>query len=558
MFPKAPNVQVYAPTALVAGQQVVVEIITEAEEPVKVEYIDATITGKQGWRVGSGKSSVVVRAEYPALKARLREAGELRAGRSSFHTSFLLPADMPPSHLIQPAWAWLELKVRVAIPWWPDGKYAFTLPVRVPAPATVERRPYAIRSTAAAAEPRIELSLASTSLIAGETVVGSCAVFQLDDRKPRDVELMLVPSFKLHRGGRYRERRGETLGITVTIPAGGAGTSVPFRFKLPADIAPTFSTVTHELAWWLVAKSGSFFGTKVEVNVPLTIYDASAAANTERLTVAPRLTDERISGAFAQFASEHGWSEAVDEQDPDQLAYERDAGDATLRLGYAYRGEQGAFLVAKVIYPSLGLGLSVTPSSRVRELLSKDIEVSIAQWDRAHHVTARSATQTLSFLTTMVPRAIDAAKPLGGLRAWNDDEIGFERQVSAIESHDLSRAAEALEALANHLAGATLQTPPQLEVDLALYRQLAQRLQGRLTVGDLTIEGTIDLRPVTIALEFDEDRPIRIYARVGEPEAAIDDSLPLDGRLDVAAVRELVLKLRADLASREPNQGPYR
>jgi hypothetical protein len=585
MFPKAPKVEVFAPTTLFAGNQVSVEVVIEAEQETKIEYVDARITGKQGWRIGSGKNSISARADYPALIARLREAGTLPAGTSRHRTVFTLPAAMPPSHALAPAWAWLEMYVRVAIPWWPDGKYKFTLPLRVPPPTTVERKPYAIRSSASADEPRLELSLGSTHLIAGETVVGSLAVFHLDDRKAREVDLTLVPSFKLHRGRRYYERRGETLGIAVTIPAGGAGTSVPFRFRLPDTMTPSFKTVTHELAWWLVAKSGSFFTKKVELNVPLTVFDASAAARTERLIAAPRLTDERITTTFAEFAREHGWHAAVDEEDPDRLVYEREAGDATLRLGYDYRGQAGSFLVAKVAYPALGLGLSVTPSSRVRELLSKDIQVSIPAWDRAHHVTARSAVQTLSFLNTTVPAIIHAADSIGPLRSWTDDELVFEDQVSTIEARDLVRAAATLETLARTISAATVLSPPLLEIDLAAYRQLAQRLQGQLTVGDLTIDGTLDQRPVIIALEFDEDRPTHVVVRVGDPEISVDDqplteaeladavfegaglqlsggiasaSLPLDGRFDVTRVRDLVTALRALLARRDPNRGPYR
>jgi hypothetical protein len=323
-------------------------------------------------------------------------------------------------------------------------------------------------------------------------------------------------------------------------------------------VTPTFSAITHDLSWWLVARAGSFFGGKVDVAVPLEIFDASAAATTARLTSTPRLTDERVTAAFAQLA-EHGWQSTVDPDDQDQLVYQRELGDATLRLGYAYRGQEGAFLVASIAYPRLGLGLHVTPSSRVRELFSEDIEVDIAEWDRAHHVTARSATQSLSYLHAAVPRVSETAKRLRAtLHAWTDDEIVFERAVSTVDIHDLTFADEILAPLAEALAAVPVLSPPELRVDLPAYRQLAQRLQGRLAVGDLTIEGMLDQRPVLIALEFDGERPVGLVARVGDHETSVDDTLSLDGRLDVAQVRELVTRLRAELAQREPAGGPYR
>jgi hypothetical protein len=565
MFPKAPEVEVFAPTTLFAGREASVEVVITAEEATKIDYVDVRLTGHQGWRIGSGKHAVTQRAKYPELVARVREKGELPAGATRVRTSFPLPHDMPPSHSVSPAWAWLELYVRVAIPWWPDGKYKFILPVRRPPPADVERKPYAIRSTATVNEPRLELSLSSTTLIAGESVVGSLAVFHLDDRKPREVDLTFVPSFKLYRGRRYYERRGETLELTVTIPAGGAGTSVPFRFRLPDTITPTFTSYTHELAWWLIAKSGSFFGPRVEVNAPLEIYDASAAARTERLVAAPRLTDERIAGVLAEFATQQGWERVVDEDDPDLILYERPVPSwdrAAILLGYAYRGQAGSFLVARVEYPSLGLALAVTPSSRVREMLSKDIEIDLAAWDRAFHVDARSPVQTQPFLRSAVPSVLQAIESLGPVRSWNDDAIVFERAVSTVRPNELALTSMALDALARALAAVPVESPPGLDVDFGEWQRMAKRFDGEMSPGDLTIEGTCDARPVTIALEFDGETPVRLHARVGDVSAgedrSVSDSLPIDGHLDTARVRELVTTLRAELARREPDFGPYR
>jgi hypothetical protein len=593
MFPSAPEVEVFAPTTLFTGRQVTVEIVITANEATKIEYVDARLTGHQGWTIGSGKSEVTERGRYPELYARLREEGELPAGTSRYRATFELPRGMPPSHALAPAWAHVELFVRVSIPWWPDGKYKFVLPVRVPPPPDVTRIPFAIRSSAAADDPRIEVSLASTRLIAGETVVGSCAIFHLDDRKPREVELTLVPSFKLHRGRRHRERRGPTLGITVTIPPGGAGTSVPFRFRLPDDITPSFSTVTHDLSWWLVAKSGSFFGKKVEVSVPLEICDASTAALTEKLSVAPRLSDERVARAFEDFARQDGWRTVTEDNDlvdGTQLVIERDAGDATLRISYVYLGEAGTFVFTSVRPPSLGLGLSVKPSSRIAQLLSSDVEIDLAEWDRTHHVVARSPAQATPFLRAVVPAVQAGEAVLGPLRSWSDDELVFSRTVAGIELASLVKAKDALEQLAAALASAAIAPPPGVDVDLDAWKSLAQRYGGRVTPGDLTIDGTLDQLPVEVVLEFAGERAQRIRAYVGDPlRTANSDPLSEQERgewpadfaelqlvdgvasamlpiaalgntavIDVSRVRELVVALRGLLARRDPSGGPFR
>ena len=234
ILPSAPDVQVFAPTTWFVGQTAVIEIEVHAKEETKVDFIDVRGTGQQGWAVGAGEHRVVQKASFPELMARVMEAGVLPAGRSRYAARFQLPHGCAPSHDLDPAR--FEIFVHVSIPWWIDGRYRFHVPVRVPPPARVERTPYAVRSTQAstpAGKPRLELSLASTRLIAGETLVGSCAVFHVDDRKPRELDITLVPTLELHRGSRQRDRRAATYDISIPLPAGSAGTNVPFQFRLP-------------------------------------------------------------------------------------------------------------------------------------------------------------------------------------------------------------------------------------------------------------------------------------------------------------------------------------
>ena len=595
MFPSAPDVEVYAPNVLFIGRNATVEIVVHAKKQTNVDFIEARVSGHQGWHLGGGNNSVYARAVYPELKARLMEKGVLETGTRRFTTTFALPEAMAPSHELAPAWGRLDLRVHVSIPWWPDGRYRFRLPVRLPAPGEVTRKPFAMRSTrsdAAADNPRLEISLASTRLIVGEVVVGSCAVFHVDDSRPRDVDVDLVPSFKLIQGGRLYERRGGARRFRVSIPAKGAGTSVPFRFQLPKDIVPSFTTITHQLEWWLIAKTGSFFGrSKQELAVPLEIFDASAAATTARLETAPRLSDARVETAFTAFAERHGWHTSKDDDDEAQLAIEREHRGTVLRIGYDYRGKDGTFLVGRIAHP-LGLGLSVSPSSSLRELLTNDIAIDIETWDRAHHVEARSRMQAVPFLTAIVPAVMTAMRTLGPLARWTDDEIVFAQAIATVDERDLLRTSSGLGQLADDLLATEVAPPPELVVDIDAWRRLAKRLQGELTPGDLTIEGKLDQMPAAVGLQFDEDgQPRRIRAYVGDPNAVSERlaeaklteehtpdwpsdfvelhydrgiasaALALTGEhaaADATRTFELVQALRGVLARLDPAPGPYR
>ena len=611
LLPSAPDVQVFAPTTWFVGQDAVIEIEVTAKDETKVDFIDVRGTGKQGWALGSGESRIVQRASFPELAARVKDAGVLPAGKSRYAARFHLPFGCAPSHHLDPAWAQFEVFVHVSIPWWIDGRYRFHIPVRVPPPPRVERLPYAVRSTQSSTpvgKPRLEVALASTRLIVGEALVGSCAVFHVDDRKPRDLDIMLVPTLRLHRGGRFRERRGAAYNISLPLPAGSAGTNVPFQFRLPPTMIPSFKTVTHEVAWHLVASYGSFFSGKEEVSVGLDIVDASAAATTAQLHAAPRLADQRVLAAFEQFAAPNGWTVAQGDEDASPLL-ERVHDGCDLGIGYAYRGKDGTFLVARVAHPSLGIGLAVTQSSSLRHVFFRDIEIDLAAWDRAHLVSARSATQAVPFLQQAAPAALAAIKSIGPLLRWDDDALVFERSIVAVEEPDLRRIAAALATLASAVAATrgAIPTPTDLEVDAAAMADLAKRWRGRFTPGDLSIEGTLDNAPIDLGLQWDEEgKPYCMRASLGSPvdaseearrvtlsmprpasdalatstpealvekltawpadfhdlhvsDGVVSASLRLEtAKVDAARVRELVEALRAVLAAIDPAASPYR
>jgi hypothetical protein len=424
----------------------------------------------------------------------------------------------------------------------------------------------------------------------------------------------VVPMLTLF-GQKPRERSGDAIRHTVTVPAGRAGTSVRFRISLPS-LVPSFTTVTHQLEWWLVARVGSLFGTKVDAAMPLEILDGTAASWMPTLVAPPRLGDERIAAAFARAAARGGWHGvelgAGDGDREGELAIAKQVAIGELSLAYAYRGEAGTFTIARIDHAPLGLGLSVEPSSALRELLSRDVEIDLAAWDRVHHVDARSSAQAVPFLQAVVPALMRADK-LGALVRWSDTTLVCERPIRAIDADELVTMMAELEQLADALARGhdTLVPPPGLAIDLEAWRALARWLDGELVIGDLSIEGMLDGLPVSVEIVWAEDRAERVRAAVGDPEKAGEQlrrivfALPhpsvdvrfepaaealvervttwpeqivslrvADGvasaarvieldssgspAIDVADVRTLVFALRAVIATLAPGTGPYR
>lgn len=604
LLPSAPLVQVHAPAHWYAGELYNVQFEVIAKDEMKVDFIDATLITEEGWQIKSGKQSIGFTWKSFERRVRLREFGVLPAGSSQFSAQFGVPAALPPTHQVEPAWNVCALRVHVSIPWWPDGRYRFPLAVGHRIADQIERTPLVMRSTQIgerADKPRIELGLASSRLIAGEALTGSVALFHVDDDKPREVTLALVPSLALRGRGPDRHRRGDMFCRTIELPAGFAGKAHQFELAIPATITPSFASETHALEWHLLAKIGSFLGPNIALRAPLTIVDLSAARTTPRLLAPPRVADARVTAILAQYARAAGWTESQVDEQP---AVERQAGDSELHIAYSYRGEDGTFLVGRVDHPSLGLGLAVKPSSAMRHVFFKDIEIDVAAWDRAHHVVARFPEQTIPFLRAAIGPAL-GERALGQLVRWDDSAIVFERPIASLEAAEVAALGSALGQVAAAIESARpqIEPPPGIAVDAAAWQELARWLRGTLGLGELAIDGELDRMPVALGLRWDrEDRPEGLLVEVGHPDRASaalrevtirlarpaqqylevsraelaerlarwpEDSVDLQildgvaraalvGTFDATRVRDLVQALRGLLAALDPEPGPYR
>jgi len=177
VLPTAPICNSFSPK-LFAGERGYVTIELVAVEDMRVSHVDVQVFAREGWTIGSGALSHQSDAVVVDLaRTRVMEAGVLPGGSTRFVVAFEVPPRTPPSHAIQPGAAWIGVSVHVSIPWWPDGRYTFVMAAHIRPPATVVRTPVAVASRASATGPRLELALASSRLVAGERLVGSCTFF---------------------------------------------------------------------------------------------------------------------------------------------------------------------------------------------------------------------------------------------------------------------------------------------------------------------------------------------------------------------------------------------
>ncbi len=203
-----------------------------------------------------------------------------------FPIQLALPAMMAPTHAMSPASSTLELLVRIGVPrFWRLQR--FSLAVREPPPALLDRSPITARATHEYAS--LEFAIAARQLVAGETLVGSCAAFHVDDSRAREITLALAPHLRLI--GNHGEERLECPARSLAIPfeAGAAGRALRFSFPVPRDVTPSFRAETHELAWSFIARLDT-----LEAAVPLTIVDSLATSRVTPLREPPVIAGASI------------------------------------------------------------------------------------------------------------------------------------------------------------------------------------------------------------------------------------------------------------------------
>ncbi len=533
-----PTVQLFLPQMVQIGVPFRAECEVSSEDPAKIEFIDVRILGTQGWVVGSGKSRVTERKRLPDLTARVMGEGAFAAGEQRrFAVELTIPEGAAPTHDTPPAYGYVAIHVHISLPWRIDVRESAFVQVHVPPPTSLQRLPGVVGSGKAAGAPRIELALASVRLVAGEVLHGTVAVFHMDDREPRDIELSLVPQFNLTSSWRERVRDGDGYRTAIRLPAGSAGQAVSFAMQVPSTALPSFRAVTHAVTWRLVARTGSFFSDKASTAIALEILDAIAARDIAPAPPPPRIADAASSEQFREAAAQR--PDATLEDDDRALTTEVD--DVHVTVAYAYRQDGDAY-VATLAYPTLGLDLRVAPSSALRHLFITDLEVDVAAWDRSHYADARFAEQAIPFMKAVIPgwptwpqTTTDDRK--GTLVRWNDTELVFELPIARVVAGEVVAAFDRFVRLARQLtqARAQITPPPGLVIHADTWTALAAELEGHFSIGDLALAGSIGGLPCEVVWTRADDGSDVFAVAVGQSDLAAPDVAAIEFEVAVPA-----------------------
>jgi hypothetical protein len=342
-----------------------------------------------------------------------------------------------PSHSTPFAWSGLWLDVRAGV-----GTQLIDLryPLHVCEPIVERNLEPAVARTRQFVE--LALGLAATRVTGGMTLAGQCSIAGLtsDSR----IELEVICLVRAATGG---VRRSTIHASKLHVPR--HATTVPFTVELPAYLAPSLAIDTHQIAYEVIARHKQWRGT-TSVSLPLHVVDAFPVPARVR---PPDLGERAIEQVFEQIAARGGWQIGPSVDADPQLGTIMPwlfaaHGGVVMRLGHAFRADGSTFLVSRIRYQPLELGLHV-----VRGKSGGDVRSGVASWDRDHAVSVRdlvSAHRATELVTAVVP----CLEPLGRLVRWDDDWLVCERAVTGIEHAVVDEVATALRRVAGEVARA--------------------------------------------------------------------------------------------------------
>jgi hypothetical protein len=495
IFPSVPELRLRSPSVVHAGESVVAEVLVTARDAVELEWIDVALSCRATSRAST---ETAYSRELLSLGARIFEGGRLVAGTHALPVRFELPSSLPPSYSFVMGAVETKLRVHASVPWWPDARATFSIPVRAACGSPIEPEPYRVTNGVAShGAPRVELSLASRVVAARGSLIGAVAFFHPQAGALEGAELALIARGRAWAGMGTRVEAGEVeFAAALPYRPRPDGSPVPFHVQLPHAAPPTLRSWPLAIDWSLAIQRPVVFGKTRWLTVPLEIREVGDERGARLPTHdVPPIGEARLTADLARTAGSFG------------LATEGDAligalGDVRWRIFRAHDVSQGTVLRAELAYPPLGLGLHVEPAVGLAAVLWPQHVTGVSAFDLAHRIEARDRAQGQAFLVEVAPlcegRAIERL----------DDERCVLREIDrTLDDASLGDFTEHVQAVASALdrAIAAIAPPAAIEADLGAWSEVATTLGTRLVAGELSVTGMLGDSEAAIRTELSPD-----------------------------------------------------
>jgi hypothetical protein len=465
-----PDVDVQMPASAHPGDEIFVELGVLSQSDTPIDFIDLTFTGEESAGGEAGNPSLREVRPIVHSNQRLREKGTLAAGTHRFRARFVVPAEAPASYMGVRVNIQYGVRLHVSIPWWPDLTETYELIVEPHGSA--RPKPQAATTTSARGnEAFIELSLTDTELAPNDDVTCAFAVGNTQGRSGLGVEVALVATEHARSTSITQLAEQFRFVVPTVFDASKNGGQVPFQFRIPKDVVPSFESPWCKLTWAVHAALRGGWGDIATCAIPVRIERHQVPRKGE--TARPDVGTARWRRAWEEAGAPFGLS-----LQSKQLALEGARADVRLEVVFDQSEDETA-LIATLRYPSLGLGLSA--EQRLLVVLPSALEQLVP----GHKVDCRELEQGTAFFNGAVRAAL---RPFKTMRA--DDA----RMVVRLPSpgHDqpwIGRFLEKVCGLADALQAAIDELPPPAAMRQALpaWQELAAATGAHLAVGGMAL-----------------------------------------------------------------------
>lgn len=529
-----PKINLMMQREILPGGAYGAQVVMQASRDVPVDWINVRIDGEERATVGAGEHQRVLRRRLLSLGAELSGKRTLPRGRTELAFRFEVPPGLPPTYRGRSCATEYVATVHASIPWWPDAKGSFEMFLSQPGPAgSVKPEPVLFSSDPggpAASEPHVEGSLASSVIVPGGTVEGALALNNVAANPYSGVELDLVGTEHIRdaRAGALAVGRVDALryGLEIALSSPVEGASIPFRFRVPAELAPSHDAGLWTLSWALEVRVKLRWRADLLLRVPVVVVPAAAgrggaAGSRLDFRAPPSVGSERVEKVWRSVAAELGLV-------PETGALRGRQGQVDYEVRREHRGRLGVFLVARLTYPSLELDLRVEPRRTLLDRWARQALPALEPgvWDPRHGLRARDPGQAAAVGRRLGP----ALRQFTGARL-DDDEALVERQGSGQRRQKLVEFVVAVRGLAAAIEEARASIPPPLAMagGLEPWRAFAAQLGGVLETARMIVQGHFHAMPVELRTEWTPDgRPERtVLALVPNATIAAENEIHL-------------------------------
>lgn len=493
-----PDVKVYLKPAVVGpGQRLVAETVLQSKSETPIDFVEMRLRGILRSAAGQGNyrqlyETQLCRAQWQSKPETLTE------GEHRFQVSFDIPNDAPPSYQGADAAIIYELDVHVSIPWWPDRRKTFVVPVKMP-PITPGPHPLSAVYATSTEGPRgdapfMEVALDATDLALGDVLTGRISVANLGGSAVRGIDLAFVETETVSLPFAATRERGR-FALRVFDGHPKDGDPIPFRVRVPERAMPSFVAGPIRVTTHLEVRAVLAWVSDIVVRAPLAI---APSPRTDRDVgrVAP-VGRERMLAVWQAEASRHGF---VVDAEGDGMHGMR--GPIRVRITSEHR-DGDYWLVAELTGPSVGLDLDVTEKSWRDALSIGVVKTGIESVDKRFTVHAREHAQAKPFVDIFVPPLIAFEEAKAGDGVTHLASRGSVHSTERVDSF-VREVLEVVDALEG--ARALVGPPALLAADVPAWRSFAESLSGRLELGRMWIhDGRVGMDTVSLGCTWDRE-----------------------------------------------------